>query len=80
VEAHRDHTRQSGLFNERRIANAKNEIVDLTKEKLLAHLFDEADREEKLHDLAEKVASRAQDPYTARDLIYKELIHGEPTR
>ncbi len=78
VEAHRVHTQQSGLFNERRVSNAKNEIVDLAKEKLLAHLFDEAHREEKLHDLAEKVARRAQDPYTARDLIYEELIGGDP--
>jgi LAO/AO transport system kinase len=61
------------LFEQRRIANAKNEIVELVKHRVLAHLFDNAYNENMINTLSEGVVKRSTDPYSACERILENI-------
>lgn len=69
IKEHRDYMYDHDLFVDRRIANAKNEIVELVKYNVLASLFDNAYNEKMINELSEHVANRITDPYTACEQI-----------
>ena len=66
---HREYMKSNGLFETRRIDNARNEIVELVKHKVLSHLFDNAYNEQMIGRLSENVVKRTTDPYTACEEI-----------
>ncbi|MCH4890717.1 methylmalonyl Co-A mutase-associated GTPase MeaB [Acidaminobacter sp. JC074] len=69
IMEHRDYMKSNELFEARRIDNARNEIVELVKYKVLSHLFDNAYNEQMIHRLSENVVKRTTDPYTACEEI-----------
>jgi LAO/AO transport system kinase len=74
IHKHRDHMVESGQFLERRIKNAKNEIVDLVKERIVTRMMDQSYKIELVDKLSEEVAKRENNPYTACEVIYKEIV------
>ena len=73
INDHREYMQSSGLFETRRIANAKNEIVELVKHRVLAHLFDDAYNEQKIDLLSEDIVKRKIDPYTVCERIMTNI-------
>ena len=69
IKEHREYMKSNGLFETRRIDNARNEIVELVKHKVLSHLFDNAYNEQMIGRLSENVVKRTTDPYTACEEI-----------
>jgi len=69
IVEHREYMKSNGLFETRRIDNARNEIVELVKHKVLSHLFDNAYNEQMICRLSENVVKRTTDPYTACEEI-----------
>ena len=74
LHAHKAYMEESGLFERRRIQNAKNELLELVKYQVMQKLLDPNSHGERLEALAEKVASRVDDPYSACELILKEFL------
>lgn len=73
IHAHRDYMASQGTFEKRRINNAKNEIVDLVKYKVMLHLFDNAYNEMKINEMSEAVVMRQTDPYSASDILLEQF-------
>lgn len=71
---HKVYMQESGLFERRRIQNAKNELLELVKYQVMQKLLDPNSHGERLEALAEQVASRVDDPYSACELILKEFL------
>lgn len=71
IKEHRDYMQESGLFETRRINNTKNEIVELIKHRVLAHIFDNAYNEQKINNLSKEVVKRTTDPYT----VCEDIMH-----
>lgn len=71
IKEHRDYMQESGLFEERRINNTKNEIVELIKHRVLDHIFDNAYNEQKINNLSKEVVKRVTDPYT----VCEDIMH-----
>jgi len=74
VHSHRDHMVESGQFIDRRIKNAKTEIIDLVKERIVTKMMDQSYKIELVDKLSEEVAKRENNPYTACEVIYKEIV------
>ena len=73
IERYQQFHFQSDLGNERRRAVARWRILELLREKLVARTLDSESASERLDSLADEVARRERDPYSAVD----ELIEGE---
>lgn len=73
IYEHRDYMKSNDLFEKRRIANAKNEIVELVKHKVLDHLLDNAFNEQMINTLSENVVKRDTDPYSAVERIMTNI-------
>jgi LAO/AO transport system kinase len=64
---------ENGKFESRRIANTKNEIVELVKHKVLSALFDNDYNENLINSLSKEVVKRDTDPYSACERIMKSI-------
>lgn len=73
IKEHREYMQSKGLFETRRIVNAKNEIVELVKHKVLEHLFDDAYNENMINLLSEDIVKRKIDPYTVCERIMTNI-------
>ncbi|WP_430884766.1 methylmalonyl Co-A mutase-associated GTPase MeaB [Fusibacter sp. JL216-2] len=74
IHSHRDHMVESGQFIDRRIKNAKTEIIDLVKERIVTKMMDQSYKIELVDKLSKEVAKRENNPYTACEVIYKEIV------
>ncbi len=74
IHSHRNHMVDTGQFIERRIKNAKTEIIDLVKERIVTRMMDQSYKIELVDKLSEAVAKRENNPYTACEVIYKEIV------
>jgi LAO/AO transport system kinase len=74
IEKYRDFHFQTDLGNERRRAIARWRILELLRERLLSQTLDSDSASETLDRLADEVARRQRDPYSAVD----ELINRVP--
>ncbi len=74
IHDHRKHMMDSGQFIDRRIKNAKTEIIDLVKERIVNRMMDQSYKIELVEKLSEEVAKRENNPYTACEVIYKEIV------
>lgn len=70
IESHKIHMAEDNRFFERRMRNAKNEIVDLIKERIEKQILDQSHKERQLDAYAEKIAQRVLDPFTAVDEVF----------
>jgi LAO/AO transport system kinase len=73
IYEHHDYMKSNDLFEKRRITNAKNEIVELVKHRVLDHLLDNAFKEKMINTLSEDVVKRNTDPYTAVERIMTNI-------
>jgi len=73
IHEHKAYMASEGIFEKRRINNAKTEIVDLVKYQVMLHLFDNAYNESRINELSEAVVSRQTDPYTASDVLLRQF-------
>ncbi len=69
LELHKKHIIDTGELHEIRRRNLRIEIVQLVEEELLKLIIDRAKEEDLLDELAEKVARREEDPYSAKEKI-----------
>ncbi len=74
IHAHRAHMIETGQFIDRRIKNVKTEIIDLVKEKIVTKMMDQSYKIDLVDKLSEAVAKRENNPYTACETIYKEIV------
>lgn len=74
IHEHKAYMTSSEAFTQRRIRNAKNEMLELVKQHIMEKLLDPTEQKEKLEQLAENVAKRENDPYSASEAILRELI------
>lgn len=74
LHEHKAYMEASEAFTQRRIRNAKNEMLELVKQTIMEKLLDPTEQKERLEQLAEEVARRENDPYTASEVILSELI------
>jgi LAO/AO transport system kinase len=74
LHEHRDYMMNSGLFEKRRITNARNELLELVKHSVMQKLLDPNTHKERLDELAVAVANRKNDPYSASEFILSEFL------
>lgn len=72
IERYRDFHFSSDLGNQRRRAVARWRILELLREKLVSRTLDSESASERLDSLADEVARRQRDPYSAVDDLLKE--------
>jgi LAO/AO transport system kinase len=65
IEAHRQYMSENGGFLRRRTENAKIELIEMVKASVIEKLLNHEVRAERVAQLAELVANREKDPYTA---------------
>lgn len=73
VNNHKNYLEETGQKEIKRIQNCKDEIIDLVQQKLMNVLLDKSNKEEKIDELAKKVATREADPYSACEQIFERL-------
>ncbi len=74
IHEHKTFMESSEAFTQRRIRNAKNEMLDLVKQSIMDKLLYPTEQKERLDQLAEEVAKRENDPYSASEAILSELL------
>jgi LAO/AO transport system kinase len=74
VVNHRTYMEENNLLHNRRVNNAKAEIVELVKERVIEVIFDKSYKEDQLNDMAKQVVDRTLDPYTACSNIYQQVL------
>ncbi|MCO6512259.1 MAG: methylmalonyl Co-A mutase-associated GTPase MeaB [Aridibacter famidurans] len=67
IEAYSKFVKEGGKSAERRVAIARWRLLELTRERLLAELLSNNGTEEKLDRLAEEIAEKKRDPYSAAE-------------
>ncbi|HUF04857.1 MAG TPA: methylmalonyl Co-A mutase-associated GTPase MeaB [Aridibacter sp.] len=67
IEAYSLFVKEGGRSTERRVAIARWRLLELTREKLLAKLLDNNGTEKELERLAEEIAEKKRDPYSAAE-------------
>jgi LAO/AO transport system kinase len=65
IEAHRQYMSENDGFLRRRTENAKIELIEMVKASVIEKLLNHEVRAERVAQLAELVANREKDPYTA---------------
>lgn len=73
IHMHRTYMIDNDLFDDRRANNAKNEVVELIKERIERTILDKSQKEEKLEYYAKRVADREMDPYSAVDAVFNDV-------
>lgn len=73
VNNHKNYLEETGQKEIKRIQNCKDEIIDLVQQKLMNVLLDKSNKEEKIDELAKKVATREADPYSACEQVFERL-------
>ena len=74
IIGHMDYLKQSGKLKDIRKANVKNEIVEIAKSNMIAHIFNNKHQDGPIDLVAEKVANKEMDLYTASDTILQSFI------
>lgn len=70
IMKHKTYLESTGKFEERRISNAKSEIVEMIKERIIHSLLDNSHNEEMLEIYSRKIVSREENPYSAVDYLF----------
>lgn len=70
IKSHRKFALENGLFEKRREQNAKNEVIELLKERIEKTILDQSEREKALEAYARQIVTRAVDPYTVMESLF----------
>lgn len=70
IMKHKNYMESTGKLEERRISNAKSEIVEMIKERIIHSLLDNSHNEEMLETYSRKIVSREENPYSAVDYLF----------
>lgn len=70
IMKHKAFMTSTGRLEERRISNAKSEIVEMIKERVIHVLLDNSHNEEMLEAYASKIVTREENPYSAVDYLF----------
>lgn len=70
IMKHKTYLESTGKLEARRISNAKSEIVEMIKERIIHSLLDNAHNEEMLETYSRKIVSREENPYSAVDYLF----------
>lgn len=73
IHEHKAHMAESGKFEKRRVENAKDEVVNLVKERVESAILNQSKDENLLDLYAEKIAHRRNDPYTVVEEILDKM-------
>jgi len=73
---HENHLKKSGKFYLKRLSNAKIELLEITKQKIMDIINNSSHNKELLEELAIKVTMREIDPYSAASEILKSVKGG----
>ncbi len=71
ILAHKAHLIETGKLEEKRVANAKNEVVEMLKERIERSILDDSHNEEKLLDFSKRIVERTIDPFTVVDFLFE---------
>lgn len=74
VQKHHDYLNESDMFQQRRFENTKSELIEMVKHKIVGQLLEESYKQEVINEIADKVAKRVLDPYTAIDTLFEEVL------
>ena len=72
IETYRDFHFRSDLGNQRRRAVARWRILELLRERLVSRTLDSKSASDRLDSLADEVARRQRDPYSAVEELIKQ--------
>ncbi|HAS73698.1 MAG TPA: methylmalonyl Co-A mutase-associated GTPase MeaB [Clostridiales bacterium UBA8960] len=67
---HKHYLESTGKLESKRIANAKSEIVEMIKERIIHSLLDNAHNEDLLEVYSRKIVSREENPYSAVENLF----------
>ena len=73
LKEHMEYLKETGKLSKIRTQNSKLEIIDLIQQEFMSMILDRSAKEDILNSMAEEVASRGNDPYTAAEKILKEI-------
>lgn len=74
IEDHRHHMMESGGFLRRRSENARNELIEMVKSRVIERLLEHEVKAERVEQLAFEVANRTTDPFTAVEELVQSVI------
>ncbi|SCY99760.1 methylmalonyl Co-A mutase-associated GTPase MeaB [Alkaliphilus peptidifermentans] len=74
LHKHRSYLENSGMLIKKRRKNSETEIIDLIQNSLMKRVIGDGNQLE-IHKMAEAVALRQLDPYTASDKLIKKMIN-----
>ncbi len=69
--AHKAYLIDSGKLKQKRISNAKSEVVEMIKERIERSILDNSHNEEKLLDFSKRIVERSIDPFTVVNLLFE---------
>lgn len=70
IMRHKEFLESTGKLESKRIANAKSEIVEMIKERIIHSLLDNAHNEDLLEVYARKIVTREENPYSAVEYLF----------
>ncbi|QZY54714.1 methylmalonyl Co-A mutase-associated GTPase MeaB [Crassaminicella profunda] len=73
IKEHMSHLKETGKLQKKRTENSKIEIIDLIQQKLMQMILDKSSKEEMVNQLAEEVALRKYDPYSAAETVLENM-------
>jgi LAO/AO transport system kinase len=73
IKEHMHHLKETEKLQNKRTENSKIEIVDLIQQKLMQMILDKSSKEKMVNQLAEEVALRKNDPYSAAEKILEKI-------
>ncbi|SCZ75989.1 methylmalonyl Co-A mutase-associated GTPase MeaB [Acidaminobacter hydrogenoformans] len=74
IEDHRHYMMRSGEFMKRRAENAKNELIEMVKSRIIEQLLNHDVKAERVEKLAMEVAQRVTDPLTATEELIQSVL------
>jgi LAO/AO transport system kinase len=74
IEDHRHHMMENGGFLRRRSENARNELIEMVKSRVIERLLEHEVKAERVEQLALEVANRTTDPFTAVEELVQSVI------
>lgn len=74
IEDHRHYMMKNGVFMKRRAENAKNELIEMVKSRIIEQLLNHDVKAERVEKLAMEVAQRITDPLTATEELIQSVL------
>lgn len=73
IKGHMNYLKETNKLHDKRKDNAKTEIIKLVEEDIINRIIKRNEAGGMLDDIAEMVATRSLDPYTAKDKVFNSI-------